>query len=222
MPVAGGTSGWPEGQPYQKKGSNVSNQDQQSGESKQPELPTGELLDARGAARRRFTRAGVGASGVLMTLASQPGMAAVCATPSGSLSSGMSSRAPNIAETCGGLSQGYWKNKDWPAGTSRDARFGDIFPCSSSSTVMAGMKMYDVLCNADTNVDKFNTGSHTVSAYLNYRSDATYVITPAILSKMWKEYQDTGGQAVGFYVPAVNHKWYGFDIVNYIVSTFHN
>lgn len=36
-------------------------------------------LDARGRARRRFTRAGLGATGVLMTLASQPGMAAdVC------------------------------------------------------------------------------------------------------------------------------------------------
>ena len=197
----------------------MSNQDQLSGESKQPAAT--ESLDARGAARRRFTRAGVGASGVLMTLASQPGMAAVCATPSGSLSSGMTSRAPNTQVTCGGVSPGYWKNHDWPAGTSRTARFGDIFPCGPSSLVMSNMTMYDVLCNADTNVDKFNTASHVVSAYCNYRQDPTYVITPTILSKMWKEYQDTGGQAVGYYVPAVNHKWYGFDIVNYIVSTFH-
>jgi hypothetical protein len=199
----------------------VSNQDQQNGESKQPALPATELLDARGAARRKFTRAGVGASGVLMTLASQPGMAAVCATPSGSLSSGMTSRAPNTQVTCGGVSPGYWRNHDWPAGTDRNARFGDIFPCSAASSVMANMKMYDVLICDDPAIDKFNTGSHTVSAYLNYRKDTTYVITPAIMSKIWKEYQDTGGQAIGYYVPAVNHKWYGFDIVNYIVSTFH-
>jgi hypothetical protein len=197
----------------------VSNQEQLSGESKQP--AASKPLDARGAARRRFTRAGVGASGVLMTLASQPGMAAVCATPSGSLSSGMTSRAPNTQVTCGGVSPGYWKNHAWPVGCDRNARFGDIFPCSAASSVMANMKMYDVLCNNDTNVDKHNTGAHVVSAFCNYRQDPTYVITPTILSKIWKEYQDTGGQAVGYYVPAVNHKWYGFDIVNYIVSTFH-
>lgn len=199
----------------------MSNLDQQSGEAQLPAAPAAETLDARGASRRRFARVGAGASGVLMTLASQPGMAAVCATPSGSLSSGMTSRAPNTQVSCGGLSPGYWKNHTWPHGCNRNKKFGEVFPCSAGSSVMAGMSMYDVLCQNDQAVDKHNTGAHVVAAYLNWRNNKTYVITPTMLAKIWKEYQDTGGQAVGYYVPAANHKWYGNDIVAYIISTFH-
>lgn len=197
------------------------NLDQQSGEAQLPAAPATETLNARGAARRRFTRVGAGASGVLLTLASQPGMAAVCATPSGSLSTGMTSRAPNTAVTCGGFSPGNRKKGKWPQGADKDALFGTIFPCSANSSVMAGLTMHAVLTNNDESVDKHNTGAHVVAAYLNFLDKPSYVITPAILSKIWKEYQDTGGQEFGYYVPSVNHQWFGDDIVQYIRSTFH-
>ncbi|MGW8389856.1 hypothetical protein [Pseudoduganella sp. HUAS MS19] len=69
-------------------------------------------LSAKGAARRRFTRAGAAASGVLLTLHSQPGMAAVvCAGPSG-FQSGLVSARPNDPGACAGKSPGAWKNTE--------------------------------------------------------------------------------------------------------------
>ena len=76
------------------------------------EQQPGKQLSARGAARRRFTRAGAAASGVLLTLHSQPGMAAtICAGPSG-FQSGLISARPNDPGTCAGVSPGAWKNND--------------------------------------------------------------------------------------------------------------
>ncbi|WP_431475799.1 hypothetical protein [Massilia eburnea] len=76
------------------------------------EQQPGKQLSAKGAARRRFTRAGAAASGVLLTLHSQPGMAAVvCAGPSG-FQSGLVSARPNDPGACAGKSPGAWKNTD--------------------------------------------------------------------------------------------------------------
>jgi len=82
------------------------------------EQQPGKQLSAKGAARRRFTRAGAAASGVLLTLHSQPGMAAVvCAGPSG-FQSGLVSARPNDPGACAGQSPGAWKNTDPAAGGS--------------------------------------------------------------------------------------------------------
>lgn len=76
------------------------------------EQQPGKQLSAKGTARRRFTRAGAAASGVLLTLHSQPGMAAVvCAGPSG-FQSGLVSARPNDPGACAGRSPGFWKNTD--------------------------------------------------------------------------------------------------------------
>lgn len=76
------------------------------------EQQPGKQLSAHGTARRRFTRAGAAASGVLLTLHSQPGMALdICSTPSG-YQSGLVSARPNDPGTCAGRSPGYWKNTD--------------------------------------------------------------------------------------------------------------
>lgn len=82
------------------------------------EQQPGKQLSAKGAARRRFTRAGAAASGVLVTLHSQPGMAAVvCAGPSG-FQSGLVSARPNDPGACAGKSPGAWKNTDPAPGGS--------------------------------------------------------------------------------------------------------
>jgi hypothetical protein len=114
-------------------------------------------LSAQGASRRRFTRAGAAASGVLLTLHSQPGMAAtVCAGPSG-FQSGLISARPNDPGACAGRSPGYWKNTDpapdgssngngkgngkgpkptplpdkiWPAGALPTDKFRTVFSCT--------------------------------------------------------------------------------------------
>ena len=124
------------------------------------EQQPGKQLSASGAARRRFTRAGAAASGVLLTLHSQPGMAAVvCAGPSG-FQSGLISARPNDPGACAGRSPGFWKNTDpapggssngngkgkgkggkgptptplpdkvWPAGALPTDKFRSVFTCT--------------------------------------------------------------------------------------------
>jgi len=88
------------------------------------EQQPGKQLSAKGAARRRFTRAGAAASGVLLTLHSQPGMAAVvCAGPSG-FQSGLISARPNDPGACAGKSPGAWKNTEPADGGSSNGNGG--------------------------------------------------------------------------------------------------
>lgn len=182
-------------------------------------------LSAAGNARRKFARAGLGASGVLLTLTSQSGMAAVCTTPSGSLSSGMvTSRRPNAAITCGGVSPGYYKNnpQGWPSELRSDTtmKFKELFPCNGSSNVLGNYTLREVF-DATAEVDPHNCGSHVLACYLNILTKRSTVLTELTLKQIWREYQNTGGAKSGYYTPTTGVKWYGGDIVNYLITTFH-
>lgn len=76
--------------------------------------------------RRRFNRAGVGASAVVLTLASRSVLAdTVCKTPSGfdSLAPSMAGNKPN---NCSGISVSQWLMRDlWPI--AKDVPFASIF-----------------------------------------------------------------------------------------------
>ena len=175
-----------------------------------------------GAARRRFAGAGI-----LMTLASTPGMAtSVCTTPSGSLSHGMAtSHRPVVAPTCGGLSPGYYKQnaRGWPRTMSRstDVKFKDIFPVNSSFTALGNLRLLDVFENIDPSVDPHNVASHVLAAHLNILTNRSNVISEIVLKNIWREYQATGGGSTGYFVPSVNVQWFGADIVGYLIKTFH-
>ncbi len=200
--------------------------------NQQPDVPADESnpaqaadgLSAAGNARRKFARAGLGASGVLMTLASTPGMAAVCTTPSGSLSSGMDSSPKTRKDvTCGGFSPGYYKKRShWPRQLKNDENriFGSIFPCNGTHQTLHNLKLMDVF-SCDQTIDPHNTGSHMLAAYMNMLSRSATVLTETMLNNIWTEYQNTGGGKDGYYTPTVNVKWYGPDIVKYILTTFH-
>lgn len=117
-------------------------------DAKQDSAPS---LTAQGAARRRM--AGLGLSGVVLTVASNNALAEmVCKSPSGALSgnlnpNGHNSHAPK--NTCDGRSPDWWlKNRDsWPSGVKPGHLFVQHFPrrpspwptrpwsMSSSSTV---------------------------------------------------------------------------------------
>jgi hypothetical protein len=100
--------------------------------------PSDEVLSAKGNARRRFTRqAGAGTAGVLLTLASQPGMAtnlAKCQAPSRQMSilHGGSVRATD-GVACSAVSPLAWSNPNcaWPV--SKTALMRDILPCGAST-----------------------------------------------------------------------------------------
>lgn len=198
------------------------NQDQQNGHTGQPVQPV-EMLSTKGAARRRFSRAAAGASGVLATLASQPGMAAtVCTTPSGFLSSGMTmSHQPVPPPLCGGLSPGYWwsHQDQWPKGITTTQKFKSIFHCGAGSSALGNLTMGEA-CNPHPDIDQSNCGRHILAAYINALSGKTTVLTTIMVLKIWNEYQNTGGQGSGYYTPSAGVKWYAADIVNYIKSTF--
>ena len=197
-------------------------------------------ISATGAARRRFAR-GLGASGVVMTLASQPGMAAaVCTSPSGSLSSGMqTSHAPTVPPLCGGMSPGFYKNNPggWPAQfpSTTTKKFGEIFPTTAgASMALAGLTLMQVFeLNGDggpkkprpngpvKDIDAHNVGSHILACYFNLLTNRTTVLSDAMIRNIWREYDNTAGGKFGYYKPAAKVEWKGDKIVSYLKTTFH-
>lgn len=175
-----------------------------------------------GASRRRFAGAGI-----LMTLASTPGMATnVCTTPSGSLSHGMaSSHRPVVAPTCGGKAPEVYKSDPgaWPSSPSHtsNVKFKQIFPVGSNFGTLGNLRLSEVFDNVDLNVDPYTVGSHVLACYLNIRTNRSNVISEAVLKNIWREYQANGGGAAGYFVPSATVKWYGADIVAYLIKTFH-
>lgn len=186
-------------------------QDQQPGE---PASPTPEQsaaqISARGAARRRFARAGLGVSGALVTITSRATMTCdICRAPSGSLSGSLQSyKGP--APVCEGRSPGYWKtHTTWPC--NKTITFGSIFTCSRYSKYYA--------CSIDTILDpqqwdKEGIGRHIVATYLNVRSGKISFLTIANLQNIWNELRNKG-----YYAPAAGVKWYPADVVKYFQGT---
>ena len=167
-------------------------------------------------ARRRLGM-GLGA-GVLMTVKSTPGMAAaVCATPSGSLSKTFSSHAP-AGLKCSGVSPGYWRNRSWPTNCSTGIRFGAVFADSSfyGFNDYAETKMIDILKNNIPFQDKYELGAHLVAAYLNLMEGSTTAISLDKLKLMWQKISTKQK-----YEAAPGVFWDGTQVVNYIKGTFH-
>ena len=185
-------------------------------------------LDARGAARRRFTRAGVGAAGVILTLHSQPGMAtgqyATCASPSGFMSIKATSHNPQ--NPCSNnRSHGYWKNHSsaWSStGTSPDTRFGEVLAARGDYAGLANFSLMQVLDPPSEvkEIDRNNVAMQTVTALLNARASARAGI-PSVLPEdkviaMWDEFTLTNGyKPTGSATP-----WTGAQIAGYLETTF--
>lgn len=192
----------------------VATENQQDATPAQPGVPAADLLSAKGAARRRFTRAGAGATGVLLTLASQPGMAAdVCTTPSGWLSGGLKSHH-GPAPVCSGVSPGYWKTHDgWPSPVTPDSTFGSIFGCNRRFASTYGAAKCGTILEHQS-FDQANLGMHLVATYLNVLSGRISFLTISNVQAIWNEWQSKG-----YYTPTVGKKWYAADIVIYLRGT---
>jgi hypothetical protein len=172
-----------------------------------------ELLSQQGQARRRFTRAGAAASGVLLTLHSQPGMAAeVCTTASGSLSGGLQSfrGAPPV---CSGRSPGYWKNRSWP-GVDKNALFTTVFACNTRTYSTYGtVTLGGILVPKQW--DKYGVGRHLVSCWMNVKTGLSTFQTEEQLKAIWNEYV-----ATDHYTPTAGVSWDGARIARYLESTY--
>lgn len=168
-------------------------------------------LPPKGASRRRFASAG--ASGVLLTLASTPGMAAnLCATPSGSLSGGLSSPHGTPA-VCAGLSPGYWKNHAtaWPSNLPTATKFGPVLrTCTGTSYQdIAFMKLL-----SHQSFDNSNIGMHVAATYLNIVTHRINVLTVQDLQNIWFSYRTKG-----YYAPSAGVQWDAGKIVDYLKGT---
>ncbi len=176
-------------------------------------------LSERGKTRRRLAKAGAGA-GVLLTLESKQAMAtsAMCKSPSGSLSGGLSSHY-GPAQACKGLSPGYWKNHtDWPI--SCNTMFASVFyvpgnylQCdpkkAATSYLCATMQTLLSHQSYDTN----NLAMQAIAAYLNILSGRVGFLSVETLLAMWREVTTTG-----VYNPTAGVTWSRAQVASYLDS----
>lgn len=184
----------------------MSNQDQQhaGGDAIPP-------IGKRGAGRRRFTKAGLGVAGALVTISSRAGMATeITSAPSGSLSGGLQSRTPTTTVASEGRSPGYWKNRNgWPV--NKALAFGAVFSSSRTSPYNT-CSLEDILDPKDW--DMQGIGRHLAATYLNIRSGKVGFLTERQLQRIWNELNGAGS-----YQPKPGVHWYAADVVDYLTAT---
>ncbi len=194
----------------------MANQKQDQDQAVQPAATSAPPLTPRGAARRRFAKSGAAVSGVLLTVASRPGMACtICTTPSGYLSGNLRSGHSTQNLVCSGVSPGYWKNhSSWPAGCSQSFTFGSVFNCNSAHANYKNCPMGTIVSPQSWDTNKI--GMHLTATYLNVKAGLTSYLTVSMLQTIWSEYQSQG-----YYTPTFGIKWYGADIVSYLQGTMY-
>lgn len=171
---------------------------------------TGDQLTDSASSRRQFTKASLGLSGVIFSLASRPVLGdVVCKSPSGFLSGNASTHGPQ--PVCLGRSPGYWKNhlESWPIAT--DTQFRNVFPTSPSS-VYAKYTFVQLLTPQQD--DRQNLGMHLVAAYLNAISGWTPFLKTETIIAMFAEWQSKGT-----FSPTATVQWTSADIVTYLKAT---
>jgi len=177
------------------------------------ELPT----PVSGLSRRRFTQAGLGVSGAVLTLASRsvlagrtggPGGGGTCKSPSGFLSGNASQHGP--APICEGRSPEYWKGQQqWPI--ARDTSFRNLFNCKPNS-VYAKYTIGDLI--TPKNIDQYGLAMHLIAARLNARRGWTPFLTEDRIQSMFREWEMSGT-----FTPSAGVKWSAAQIVFYLQAT---
>jgi hypothetical protein len=203
----------------------VVNQEHPEGDKQTPATPTAKPAFT-GAARRRFTKAGAVAVGAVLTLKSQPGMAAnssgcIFATPSAAGSFNINhSRAPQTGY-CNAVSPGWWKNNlsAWPKipgshppTSMTEQKFQNIFPVGNGSPYY-NQKLSVVIDWGGG--DMQDVARHLIAAYLNAMKGWTNpYLTTAKVVEIWNGYNSFAG-----YKPA-GKVWSARDVSNYIKGTW--
>lgn len=184
-----------------------------TGEGGAPDANPAQISPA-GLSRRKFAKLGAGAGGVLLTVASQPGMAAtVCTCPSQSMSE-WASQHPKSTLVCNGVSPGYWVQTfhTWPYPCDRKVMtFGQMFPCGGRT------EYRDILVQKllyPQKFDKDSIGRHFAATYLNIQAGRMSFMTIDALQKIWYEWLSTG-----VYRPSAGVVWNGARLVAYLKST---
>lgn len=199
--------------------------------------------------RRRFGKSGLAASGVILTLASQPVLGQwACQSPSGFQSGNVSTHGD--LPLCSGLTPGYWQapNKQWPSpcmqGTCSNKKnlssnnpvdwtggtaFSSIFNCGSYGTI------YKSACLPVKNSPCKPTSplSFMQILLLNGKDDryqlgahivaaflnASAGLTRGVLTEQAVKDMFNEWAAKGYYEPSAGVQWSGADIVTYLKTT---
>lgn len=197
------------------------NQEHPEGGDHAPQTPAATPAFS-GAARRRFTKAGAVAVGAVLTLKSQPGMAAnasgcILASPSAAGSFNINhSRGPKTGY-CNAVSPGWWKNNQssWPKNGNTslwNVTFQTVFPCGGGSQFY-NQKLGTVIGWGGGGEQE--VARHMIAAYLNaVKGYTSPYLLPAQVITMWNGYNSVSG-----YKPA-GKVWSSTDIVNYIKGTW--
>lgn len=188
--------------------------------SKNRETNRDQVLDSQSeeaisSSRRQFTKSGLLASPVLMTVVSRPVFGVGCL--SNMLSGNLSD--PDRGECNLGLSPGYWKNhpEAWPitAGFTKDNAVptkcndclegnggGATWACTGGALFnnyftegpqdSQNRSMLEILCT-ESNSDEY----HIISALLNALSDPNYVLSVDQVKSLWVD-PTLGGQIANF------------------------
>jgi hypothetical protein len=183
-------------------------------------------LGARGTSRRRFARAGAGATGVLLTLTSQPGMAcSVCRAPSGYHSVMVAnkkglvlSNKPNNPITCAGWPPSRWCNN---LGSWKTTKFNSAFNCNSTCDAIGNSTAETLLKQCYNNSPTCQPAQASilamwlVAAYLNVQYQKSTFLTTQHLQDIWREFQSRGT-----YTPIAGvTPWSYADIIVYLSGT---
>ena len=178
-------------------------------------------LGARGASRRRFARAGAGVTGVLLTLASHPGMAcSVNQGPSGWHSANTAKSkgltvSHKVSAPSSGLPPSAWCTRSsWPCAST--VRFGSVFSCSRVNATCANATLM-AHCSGRSGVtgDKGKIAALLSAAYLNVLSGRSPFLTQQVLQNIWSEYQRTAT-----YTPMAGvAPWNAVTIATYLSGT---
>lgn len=182
-------------------------------------------INASGLSRRRFAKAGAGASaGVIMTLVSQPGMAVteMCVSASGAASANLSFHSTHLDVPCAGRSPGFWKNhpEEWPAArTSTDTKYLALWNAGRAVSKTSPLSSYTCMQVLDpkevaNGADPQNVAMHVMATLLNVRSGRIGFLTENDVRAIWFSYSQTGT-----YQPSAGIIWDGTKIVDYLKKT---
>jgi hypothetical protein len=168
-------------------------------------------LDPKGIARRRFARASAGATGVILTLHSQPGMATFsktqCQSPSGYMSMKPGASAQPQISCSYNRSHGYWKTHPnaWKtmAGMDASAKFSSFFRCTGNYIGLANVTMMQVIdpSRAIKAIDRNKAAMQCAAALLNARaarlSGIRTVLPEDEVTEIWNQFVRKG-----YYTPS--------------------
>ncbi len=139
-------------------------------------------LTPQGASRRRL--AGLGVSGVLMTVASSNAMAdIVCKSPSGALSGDLNSHSPK--QTCAGRSPTWWAS-NLPSNITKHTKFEHIFPTHQAVGNMSVQKVLEM--RGQTGYD--GVPALMLATWFNVTANPPLIsfLTPQAVRDMWANY----------------------------------